>query len=209
MRHFLKPLVLVLRRERAPDLPMLLVVSFRPEFAAPWFGRPYVSLMALSRLGRRDATALATQIVKDHALALPLLERIVMQSDGVPLFVEELTRAVLEAQESGTVAATFAVRDTLQASLMARLDRLPTAKQVAQIGSVIGREFSHVLLAAAAEQQEAQFTEGLIQLVAAGLVFKRGVPPDTVYQFKHALVRDVAYTSLPKAAPSEVASKYR
>ena len=122
-----------------------------------------------------------------------------VQSDGVPLFIEELTRAVLEAPERDTPGATFAVPNTLQASLMARLDRLPTAKQVAQIGSVIGREFSHMLLAAAAGQQDLQLIEGLVQLVAAGLVFKRGVPPEAVYQFKHALVRDVAYTSLPKA----------
>ena len=111
--------------EQVPDLPVLLVISFRPEFVAPWFGRPRVSLMALSRLDRRDATALAAQVVKDHVLASPLLDRIVMQSDGVPLFIEELSKAVLEAPELDTEGATLAVPNTLQASLMARLDRLP------------------------------------------------------------------------------------
>ena len=185
--------------EQVPELPVLVVVSFRPEFAAPWFGRPRVSLMALSRLDRRDATALAAQVVKSHVLSSPLLDRIVMQSDGVPLFIEELTKTVLEASELGTASATLAVPNTLQASLMARLDRLPAAKTVAQIGSVIGREFPHSLLTAAVGPQDAQLAEGLKELVAAGLLFRRGVPPDAVYMFKHALVQDVAYASLLKA----------
>jgi class 3 adenylate cyclase/predicted ATPase len=186
--------------EQVPDLPVLLVVSFRPEFVAPWFGRPRVSLMALNRLDRRDAATLAAQVVTNHILSSQLLDRIVMQSDGVPLFIEELTRAVLEARELGTAGATLAVPNTLQASLMARLDRLPAAKTVAQIGSVIGREFPHTLLEAAATGlQDTQLTEGLNELAAAGLLFRRGAPPDAVYMFKHALVRDVAYASLLKA----------
>ena len=135
---------------------MLLVISFRPEFVAPWFGRARVSLMALSRLDRRDATALAAQVVKNHVLSSPLLDRIVMQSDGVPLFIEELTKTVLEASELGSAGATLAVPDTLQASLMARLDRLPAAKTVAQIGSVIGREFSHTPLCCTDRVAESQ-----------------------------------------------------
>jgi class 3 adenylate cyclase/tetratricopeptide (TPR) repeat protein len=182
--------------EQVPDLPVLLVVSFRPEFVAPWFGRARVSLMTLSRLDRQDARALATQIVKDHGLTSQLLDRIVMQSDGVPLFIEELSKAVLETSELETAGTTLAVPDTLQASLMARLDRLPAAKTVAQIGSVIGREFSHALLAAAAGLHEAQLTKGLHELVAAGLLFRRGAPPDAVYTFKHALVQDAAYSTL-------------
>jgi class 3 adenylate cyclase/predicted ATPase len=190
--------------EQVPELPVLVVVSFRPEFAAPWFGRPRVNLMTLSRLDRRDATALAAQVVKSQILSSPLLDRIVMQSDGVPLFIEELTRAVLETSEVGTAGATLAVPDTLQASLMARLDRLPAAKMVAQIGSVIGREFSHTLLTAAAGLQEAQLAEGLSELATAGLLFQRGAPPDAVYIFKHALVRDVAYASLLNASRQQL-----
>jgi class 3 adenylate cyclase/predicted ATPase len=190
--------------EQVPELPVLLVVSFRPEFVAPWFGRPRVSLMALSRLDRRDATALAAQVVKSQVLSSQLLDRIVLQSDGVPLFIEELTKTVLEASVSGTAGATLAVPDTLQASLMARLDRLPAAKTVAQIGSVIGREFPHSLLEAVAGLQDAQLMEGLNELAVAGLVFRRGVPPDAVYMFKHALVQDVAYTSLLKGKRQEL-----
>jgi predicted ATPase len=127
--------------EQIPDLPVLAVVSFRPDFSPPWFGRPGVSLVTLNRLDRRDATALAVQIVTDHALSSQLLDRIVTQADGVPLFIEELTKAVLETAELDGTSTTLAVPNTLQASLMARLDRLPAAKQVAQIGSVIGGSF--------------------------------------------------------------------
>jgi predicted ATPase len=182
--------------ELVPHLPVLLVVSFRPEFEAPWFGRRRVSLMALSRLDRRDATTLAAGVVKDQVLSSPLLDRIVMQSDGVPLFIEELSKAVLEASEPDAAGVTLAIPETLQASLMARLDRLPAAKAVAQIGSVIGREFPHTLLAAVAGLEEVQLAEGLNELAAAGLLFRRGVPPEAEYTFKHALVQDVAYGTL-------------
>jgi class 3 adenylate cyclase/predicted ATPase len=190
--------------ERVPALPVLLVVSYRPAFVAPWFDLPNVSLMALGRLDRRDSTALAAQVVKDHILSSPLLERIVIQSDGVPLFIEELTRAVLETPELDALGATLAIPDTLQASLMARLDRLPAAKVVAQIGSVIGREFSHMLLTSAAEVQDAELSEGLSELADSGLLFRRGALPDAVYSFKHALVRDVVYASLPKTPRQEL-----
>jgi class 3 adenylate cyclase/predicted ATPase len=190
--------------ERVPALPVLLVVSYRPDFVAPWFDLPNVSLMALGRLDRRDSTALAAQVVKDQILSSPLLERIVMQSDGVPLFIEELTRAVLETPELDVVGMTLAIPDTLQASLMARLDRLPAAKVVAQIGSVIGREFSHMILTSAGEMQEAELSEGLNELADSGLLFRRGVLPDVFYSFKHALVRDVVYASLPKTPRQEL-----
>ena len=123
-----------------------------------------------------------------------------LQSDGVPLFIEELTRAVLEAPELDSSGSMLAVPDTLQASLMARLDRLPGAKMVAQIGSVIGREFPHVLLASAAGLSDADLIDGLHQLAASGLLFQHGAPPDAIYTFKHALVRDVVYDSLPRAS---------
>ena len=171
------------------------MVSFRPEFIAPWIGRAGVSLIALSRLDPRESAALATRVTLAHALPAALLDRIVAQSDGVPLFIEELTKAVLETavQPDG---ATLAVPDTLQASLMARLDRLPAAKTVAQIGSVIGRSFSYELIAELAELPEPALREGLGQLVGSGLAFERGVPPNAGYTFKHALVQDAAYDSL-------------
>ena len=181
--------------DRLAELPALLVVSFRPEFTAPWIGRAGVSLIAMSRLDRRESAVLAKRVTLAHALPAALLDRIVAQTDGVPLFIEELTKAVLETavQPEG---ATLAVPDTLQASLMARLDRLPAAKTVAQIGAVIGRSFSYELIAAVAELPEPALREGLGQLVGSGLAFERGVPPDASYTFKHALVQEAAYDSL-------------
>ncbi len=181
--------------DRLAELPVLLVVSFRPEFTAPWIGRAGVSLIALSRLDRRESAALATRVTLAHALPAALLDRIVAQTDGVPLFIEELTKAVQETTEQPD-GATLAVPDTLQASLMARLDRLPAAKTVAQIGAVIGRSFSYELIAALAELPEPALREGLGELVGSGLAFERGVAPDAGYTFKHALVQDAAYDSL-------------
>jgi tetratricopeptide (TPR) repeat protein len=186
-----------------PELPVLLVVSFRPEFVAPWIGHARVTLLALSRLDRRQATQLATQINVGHRLTPALLDRVVAQTDGVPLFIEELTMALAQtaAQPDG---ATVSVPDTLQASLMARLDRLPAAKQVAQIGAVIGREFPHALLAAVARLPETQLAQGLDELVAWGLAFRRGAPPDAIYSFKHVLVQEAAYDSLLRTRRADI-----
>ncbi len=185
--------------DRLARLPVLLVISFRSEFTAPWLGRAGTSLIALSRLNRRHAATLAAQVSAERVVARELLERIVAQTDGVPLFIEELTKAVLEASVDPAIAAQpLAVPGTLQASLMARLDRQPAARQVAQIGAVIGREFPHSLLAAAALLSDAQLTQGLRELTASGLASRRGAPPNAVYTFNHALTRDVAYSSLLK-----------
>ena len=186
--------------DRLAELPILLVISFRADFTAPWIGRAGVSLIALSRLNRRHSETLAAQVSAERALTRELLERIVTQTDGVPLFIEELTKAVLETSADLAAAALpLAVPGTLHASLMARLDRLPTARQVAQIGAVIGREFPHALLAAAASLSQEQLARGLDELIASGLVARRGAPPDAVYTFNHALTRDVAYSSLLKS----------
>ena len=183
--------------DRLSELPILLVISFRADFTAPWIGRADVSLIALSRLNRRHSETLAAQVSAERALSRELLERIVTQTDGVPLFIEELTKAVLDTSADPAAAALpLAVPGTLHASLMARLDRLPTARQVAQIGAVIGREFPHALLAAAAALSPEQLARGLDELVSCGLVARRGAPPDAVYTFNHALTRDVAYSSL-------------
>jgi tetratricopeptide (TPR) repeat protein len=183
--------------DQLSELPILLVISFRADFTSPWIGRADVSLIALSRLNRRHSETLAAQVSAERALSRELLDRIVTQTDGVPLFIEELTKAVLDTSADPAAAALpLAVPNTLHASLMARLDRLPTARQVAQIGAVIGREFSHALLAAAAALSQEQLTRGLDELVSCGLVARRGAPPDAVYTFNHALTRDVAYSSL-------------
>jgi DNA-binding response OmpR family regulator/class 3 adenylate cyclase/predicted ATPase len=183
--------------ERLAELPILLVISYRSEFAAPWTGRADTSLISMSRLNRRQSAALAAQVTADRVLTPALLERIIAQTDGVPLFIEELTTAVLEASVApNATALSLAVPATLQASLMARLDRLPAAKQVAQIGAVIGREFPHALLAALPGLTQAQLAQGLDELVGHGIVSRRGVPPDAVYSFKHALVRDATYEGL-------------
>ncbi len=188
-------------------LPVLLVVSFRPDFSARWFGRPGVSLTTLSQLDRRDATALARQVVANHFLPLALLNRIVLQADGVPLFIEELTKTVLASAafvERRGVANPLAVPSTLQAALTARLDRLPAAKQVAQMGAVIGREFHHDLLLAISSLPKQFLEQGLENLVASGLAVCRGTPPHATYAFRHALLRDAAYEMLLRGPKREL-----
>jgi predicted ATPase len=187
------------------DLPILLVASFRPDFVSPWVGHANVTLIALNKLNRRQAGELAMQTMIQRALPPVVLERIVAQADGVPLFIEELTKAASESRERlSSSAPETGVPATLRTSLMARLDGLPVAKQVAQTGAVIGREFPHGLLAAIAPMSEAQIVQGLNELVGAGLAFRRGVPPDYVYMFKHALVQEAAYDSLLRTRRAEM-----
>lgn len=187
--------------ERAAGARVLLVVTFRPEFMPPWLGRPHVGALMLNRLDRAGAAELAKEIARGTAVPADLVDEIVERADGVPLFVEELTKAVLEAGTDGSLAvmapAALAVPATLHASLMQRLDRLgPTARAVAQVGAVIGREFSHELLAAMAGLDERDLAAALGQLVGAGLVFRRDGSAERGYLFKHALVRDAAYGTL-------------
>jgi predicted ATPase len=185
--------------ERLVDPPILLVMTFRPEFHAPWIGRAGVTLLTLSRLGRRDIASMAVEVAS-RAIPSELIERIATQTDGVPLFIEELTRSVVEVGLPALgAAARLAVPDTLQASLLARLDRLPAAKTVAQIGAVIGRSFSYELIASVAGLPAPALQEGLAQLVGSELAFARGAPPEASYMFKHSLVRDAAYDSLLRA----------
>ena len=190
---------------RIDRLPVLLVATFRPEFQPPWTGQPHVTVISLNRLGRGDGAAMVERLAGNAALLPPdVIAEIVERTDGVPLFVEEMTKAVLEAgAERGreiaasVPAAWLGVPATLQASLMARLDRLgPAAKGVAQIGAAIGREFSYELAAAVGELAEERLQEALQRLVDAGLVFQRGTPPAAEYLFKHALVQDAAYGTL-------------
>jgi class 3 adenylate cyclase/predicted ATPase len=191
--------------ERVPELPVLLVVTSRPEFQPPWVGQPRVTMLALNRLDRRDRTALVEQIAGSKPLPVEVVSEIADRTDGVPLFVEELTKSVLE---SGVLREDLdryvldralpplAIPTTLQDSLMARLDRLSSVRLVAQIGAAIGREFSYALLRAVSRLSEGELEEALARLVASGLVFQRGAIPEAVYTFKHALVQDAAHGSL-------------
>jgi class 3 adenylate cyclase len=193
--------------ERVRELPVLLIITFRPEFNAPWTGLPHVTGMGLSRLDQRDGEALVLEVIKNHVgLSEEIIAEIVKHTDGVPLFLEELTKAMLEAGTVGTTAAveprdtrrsTLTIPPTLQALLMARLDGLgPSAKETAQMAAALGREFSYELLAAITPSSEAAFKSSLDRLVGAGLVFQRGLPPQSTYSFKHALVQDAAYSTL-------------
>jgi class 3 adenylate cyclase len=190
--------------DRIKTLPALLIVTFRPELTAPWVGQSHVTSLTLNRLGEREAAAIIARLAGNKALPADVLAEIVERTDGIPLFVEEMTKAVLEAESEGAArrmaaavpSSALAVPASLHASLMARLDRLGPAKEVAQIGSAIGREFSHPLLAAVARKSEAELGSALERLVQAGLLSRQGMPPQASYLFKHALVQDAAYGTL-------------
>jgi len=190
--------------ERIKTLSALLIVTFRPEFSAPWVGQSHVMSLTLNRLGEREAAAIIAYLVGNKELSADVMAEIVERTDGIPLFVEEMTKAVLEAgsesearQTAGAVPSpALAVPASLHASLMARLDRLGPAKEVAQIGAAIGREFSHALLAAVVRKPQAELDAALDRLMQAGLLFRQGVPPQSTYLFKHALVQDAAYGTL-------------
>ena len=200
--------LLDLTLEQIDGMPMLLIATFRPEFQPSWTDRPHVTELLLRRLGRPESDELVQELLGSAAaLSSEVIDEIVERTDGVPLFLEELTKAVLEAAISGVdesrralsafPARSLAVPGTLHASLMARLDRLGLAsKKIAQVGAVIGREFSYEMLAAVAEQTEADLHDALRRLVHAGLVFQHGVPPQATFQFKHTLVGDAAYSTL-------------
>jgi predicted ATPase len=187
--------------ERVADWPVLLLAMFRPEFQPPWTGQPHVALLTLTRLDRRDTATMVANVAGNATLPPEIVAEIAERTDGVPLFVEELTKAVLESGAQGAAALSAvphpSVPVTLHASLMARLDRLgPAAKDVAQTGAAIGREFGFGLLAPISDLPEPQLREALDRLTNAGLLFARGTPPNASYIFKHALVQDAAYGTL-------------
>jgi predicted ATPase len=190
--------------DRIQTLRVLLIMTFRPEFDPPWIGQAHVTAMTINRLTRREVGAMIDRVVGNKKLPASLRQDIIERTDGIPLFVEEMTKAVLEAKSEGeakrTAAAVpspaLAVPASLHASLMSRLDRLGRAKEVAQIGAAIGREFSYALLAAVAHNTGPELVSALDRLVAAGLLFRQGVPPLATYLFKHALVQDAAYGTL-------------
>ena len=194
--------------EHVERLPALLIATFRPEFQPPWIGQPQVTTVSLRRLRRDESDELVHGIVGNiAALSTEVIDEIVERTDGVPLFLEELTKAVLEAASIGVGRGSAAVSDvpatslavpvTLHASLIARLDRLGSSvKEIAQVGAAIGRDFSYEFLVAAAQRPEAELRDALGRLVDAGLVFQHGVQPQARFLFKHALVQDTAYGML-------------
>ena len=198
--------------DRIRTLRVLLIVTYRPEFEPPWIGRPHVTALTINRWAERDIDAMIDGVVGNKHLPASVRQDIIERSDGIPLFVEEMTKAVLEAANEGTAervvavipSPSVAVPASLHASLMARLDRLGPAKELAQIGAAIGREFSHGLMAAVAGKPEAEVQPALDRLVAAGLLFRQGSPPHATYLFKHALVQDAAYGTLLRGPRQEL-----
>jgi class 3 adenylate cyclase/predicted ATPase len=197
--------------DQISSLSALLIVTFRPEFESPWIGRSHVTSIAVSRLAERDVGDIIDHVVGNKLLPPEMRQGIIERTDGIPLFVEEMSKAVLEAENDGTAQRSAAmvpsqaltVPASLHGSLMARLDRVGPAKEVAQIGAALGRKFSHPLLAAVVRKPEVELASALECLIAAGLLFQQGVPPQATYLFKHALVQDAAYGTLlrePKRA---------
>jgi len=190
--------------DRLRTRSVLLIATFRPEFQSPWTGHSHVTSLGLNRLSACEAGAIIDHVAGNKPLPAHIRQDIIERTDGIPLFVEEMTKAVVEAESEGEAgqsvasvpSAALSVPATLHASLMARLDRLGSAKELAQIGATIGREFSHSLLAAVARKPEAELQTGLDRLIGAGLLLRQGEAPHSTYLFKHALVRDAAYSTL-------------
>ncbi|WP_213290803.1 adenylate/guanylate cyclase domain-containing protein [Bradyrhizobium sp. sGM-13] len=191
--------------DRAATLRVLVILTFRPEFTPPWVGRPHVTLLSLNRLPPRRRAEMIAQVTGGKTLPPEIADQIIDRTDGVPLFIEELTKSVVEsgwitdAGDHYSVTGPLvplAIPTTLQASLLARLDRLAPTREVVQIAATLGRQFSHELINAVAEMSQPQLEGALEQLIRAELVFRRGTPPDATYTFKHVLVQDAAYSTL-------------
>jgi class 3 adenylate cyclase len=207
--------LLSLAIERLEKLPILLVITFRPDYQPPWARHSYVTMLTLNRLSARERAALVAHVTGGIALPAALLDQIVERTDGVPLFVEELTKSLLESQQLRRTgdeyvldqpAQPLAIPTTLQDSLMARVDRLGSAREVLQIGGAIGREFSYEVLAQVAGLPDAVLQDALARLTEAELVFMRGSPPSAVYTFKHALIQDTAYSTMLRARRQQLHS---
>jgi predicted ATPase len=193
--------------EQTPTAPILTLFTFRPDFSPPWAGRAHLSQITLSRLTRKQVEIMIEKVAGDKALPAEVTHQIVAKTDGVPLFIEELTKTVLESgllreresrYELMVHLFSLAIPATLHDSLMARLDRLATGKEVAQLGATIGREFTYELLKAISPLDEKTLRRELARLVEAELLYQRGIPPQVKYFFKHALIQDAAYQSLLK-----------
>src|SRR5215468_2732687 len=198
--------------DRLRTLGVLLIVTYRPEFEPPWVGQRHISSLTLNRLGEREIACMIDRLTGNKPLSTTIRQDIIGRTDGIPLFVEEMTKAVLEAktedeaQQTAAIipSSALAVPATLHASLMARLDRLGAAKELAQIGAVIGREFSHALLAVVVRKPEEELRSALDGLIRAGLLFRQGVTPNATYLFKHALIQDAAYGTLLRSSRKQL-----
>jgi class 3 adenylate cyclase/tetratricopeptide (TPR) repeat protein len=199
--------------ERASSMPLLAIVTFRPEFVAPWVGRPQVTLISLNRLPRRLRAEMIAHVTGGKVLPQEIADQIIDRTDGVPLFIEELTKAVVESGllvEAGDryvvtgPVTPLAIPTSLQESLLSRLDRLAPTSDVAQIAAALGRQFSHELIGAVAAMPRQQLDDALAQLVNAELIFRRGTPPDAEYTFKHALVQEAAYGTLLRSRRQQI-----
>ena len=199
--------VLALLLTQVPTTRFLAVLTFRPEFVPPWGAYSYLSQVTLTRLGQSQVSRMVERVTGGKALPPEVVQQIATKTDGVPLFVEELTKMVLESDLVRAVNSHYeltgplpplAIPSTLQDSLMARLDRLAAVREIAQVGATLGREFSYALLQAVSPMGEESLQQGLQQLVDAELVYQSGLPPQARYTFKHALVQDTAYQSLLK-----------
>jgi class 3 adenylate cyclase/predicted ATPase len=196
--------VLTLFLEQIPTTRLFTVLTFRPEFTPPWSSRSYLTQLTLNRLGRSHVEAMVEKVTGGKALPSEVLQQIVTKTDGVPLFVEELTKMVVESELYGGATPAsplppLAIPATLHDALMARLDRLAPVREIAQVGAVLGREFSYELIHAVSRVDESALQHGLHQLVEAELVYQHGLPPHATYIFKHALIQDTAYQSLLKS----------
>jgi class 3 adenylate cyclase len=201
---------------RVRNVPLLVVITHRPEFPSRWSHHGHVSALSLSKLTRAQSSAMVSGLAGGKALPADLFEQILGKTDGVPLFVEELTKSVLESAELRDAgdrwdyaghAGTLAIPLTLRDSLMARLDRFAPVREIAQIGAAIGREFSYELIAAVTTHPKPELEQAFAHLLESGLAFQQGTRPDAVYTFKHALVQDAAYDSLPKRRRQELHGK--
>jgi class 3 adenylate cyclase/predicted ATPase len=196
---------LTLLVDQGPTARILTLFTYRPDFSPPWTGRSHLTQVTLTRLPRRQAAELTGRVAHGKALPLEVVEQIVAKTDGVPLFVEELTKMMLESgllEERGEryeltgPLPPLAIPSTLHDSLMARLDRLATVKGLAQLGATLGREFPYALVQAVSPWDEGTLRQGLQQLVAAEFLYQQGLPPQATYRFKHALIQEAAYQSL-------------
>ena len=199
--------------DRLPTLRVLLILTFRPEFTPSWIGRAHVTMLTLNRLPCRQVAEMIAHVTGGNALPKEIADQIVERTDGVPLFIEELTKTVMESgivAEAGGYSAVagpmgpLAIPTSLHASLLARLDRLAPTREVVQIGAALGRSFSHELLTAVAGMPQQRIDDALAQLVTAELIFRRGTPPDAEYTFKHALVQDAAYSTLLRSSRQQL-----
>jgi predicted ATPase len=190
--------------DRVPALRVLVIITFRPEFTPPWIGRSCVTMLTLNRLPRRHGAEIIAHVTGGKALPKEIADQIVDRTDGIPLFIEELTKTVVESgivsEAGGHYAlagptAPLAIPTSLHASLLARLDSLAPTREAAQIGAALGRSFSYELISAVAGMPPQKLSDALEQLASAELIFRRGTPPDAEYTFKHALVQEAAYTN--------------